>query len=130
MTGRRDIPSSCHPVIPSSCPKMIDLHHHCLPGVDDGPRSADEAADLCRMSPDEGIETIVATPHVLRGRWKNSSRGQLQSILADLRGRVGDMPRLVLGSEYFFGHDIAEVMRAGTIIPLAGSRYILVEFAS
>lgn len=109
---------------------MIDIHHHCLPGVDDGPRNADEAADLCRMSADEGIETIVATPHVLRGRWKNSSRAQLESVLADLRGRVGDAPRIVLGSEYFFAHDIAEVMRAGTIIPLAGSRYILVEFAS
>src|SRR5882724_3041108 len=109
---------------------MIDIHHHCLPGVDDGPRTADEAVDLCRRSADEGIETIVATPHVLRGRWKNTSRAQLESILADLRSRVGDAPRLLLGSEYFFGHDIAEVMRGGTIIPLAGSRYILVEFAS
>jgi protein-tyrosine phosphatase len=109
---------------------MIDIHHHCLPGVDDGPRNAAEAVDLCRMSADEGIETIVATPHVLRGRWKNTSRAQLESILADLQSRIGDAPRLILGSEYFFAHDIAEVMRGGAIIPLAGSRYILVEFAS
>ena len=109
---------------------MIDIHHHCLPGVDDGPRTADEAADLCRMSADEGIETIVATPHVLRGRWKNTSRPQLESILADLQSRVGDAPRLLLGSEYFFAHDVAEVMRGGAIIPLAGSRCFLVEFAA
>jgi protein-tyrosine phosphatase len=110
---------------------MIDIHHHCLPGVDDGPRTVAEAVDLCRMSAEEGIETIVATPHVLRGRWKNTSRAQLESALADLQGRIGDAPRLVLGSEYFFAHDIAEVMRKGSaIIPLAGSRYILVEFAS
>jgi protein-tyrosine phosphatase len=110
---------------------MIDIHHHCLPGVDDGPRTAEEAVDLCRMSADEGIETIVATPHVLRGRWKNTSRAQLEAVLADLQSRIGDTPRLLLGSEYFFAHDIAEVMRSGTaIIPLAGSRYILVEFAS
>jgi len=109
---------------------MIDIHHHCLPGVDDGPRTVAEAVDLCRMSADEGIETIVATPHVLRGRWKNTSRAQLEKTLADLQDRIGDTPRLLLGSEYFFAHDIAEVMRAGSIIPLAGSRYILVEFAS
>src|SRR5207244_12748704 len=84
---------------------MIDIHHHCLPGVDDGPRNADESADLCRMSADEGIETIVATPHVLRGRWKNTSRAQLEAILADLQSRIGDAPRLLLGSEYFFAHD-------------------------
>src|SRR5947208_9552567 len=117
-----NIPSS---VILSSCPAMIDIHHHCLPGVDDGPRNVDESVDLCRMSADEGIETIVATPHVLRGRWKNTSRAQLESILADLQSRIGDAPRLLLGSEYFFAHDIAEVMRGGAIIPLAGSRYIL-----
>src|SRR5436190_7770472 len=110
---------------------MIDLHHHCLPGVDDGPRTMEEAVDLCRMSADEGIETIVATPHVLRGRWKNTSRPQLEAALGDLQGRVGSAPRLLLGSEYFFGHDIVEVVRGGSaIIPLAGSRYILVEFAS
>jgi len=90
----------------------------------------DEAVDLCRMSADEGIDTIVATPHVLRGRWKNTSRAQLETKLAELREQVGDAPRLLLGSEYFFAHDVAEVMRGGAIIPLAGSRYILVEFAS
>ena len=110
---------------------MTDLHHHCLPGVDDGPRTIDEAVELCRMSADEGIETIVATPHVLRGRWKNTSRAQLEATLADLQNRVGNAPRLLLGSEYFFAHDIAEVLRTGgAIIPLADSRYILVEFAS
>lgn len=90
-----------------------------------------EAVELCRMSADEGIETIVATPHVLRGRWKNTSRTQLETILTDLQVRAGAAPRIILGSEYFFAHDIAEVVRAGNaIIPLAGSRYILVEFAS
>ena len=102
---------------------MIDIHHHCLPGVDDGPRTMAEAADLCRASAQEGIETIIATPHVLRGRWKNTSRPQLESILTNLQASIGKSPRLVLGSEYFFGHDIAEVARAGkSIVPLAGSR--------
>src|SRR3954452_24202699 len=107
--------SSCHPVILSSRPPMIDLHHHCLPGVDDGPRTMPEAVDLCRMSADEGIETIVATPHVLRGRWKNPSRAQLAAILAELQAKAGDTPRLILGSEYFFGHDMDDMLRNGTI---------------
>ena len=54
----------------------------------------------------------------------------METLIADLQSRVG-APRLLLGSEYFFAHDVAEVLRAGNaIIPLAGSRYILVEFAS
>jgi dihydrodipicolinate synthase/N-acetylneuraminate lyase len=59
-----------------------------------------ESVELCRMAADEGIETIVATPHVLRGRWQNTSRTELTQILEDLRAAVGDRPRIVLGSEY------------------------------
>ncbi|HEY0141130.1 MAG TPA: CpsB/CapC family capsule biosynthesis tyrosine phosphatase [Thermoanaerobaculia bacterium] len=107
---------------------MIDIHHHCLPAVDDGPREWDEAVAMCRMAADEGIETIVATPHVLRGRWKNTSRAELDSKLEELRRRVGQSPRLLLGSEYFFAHDVDEVLAAGTsIVPLANSRYVLIE---
>src|SRR5438874_3468743 len=110
---------------------MIDIHHHCLPGVDDGPRTMAESVDLCRMAADDGIDTIVATPHVLRGRWQNTTRATLEEIAAKLREKVGESPRILMGSEYFFGHDVAEVLAAGnSIIPLAGSRYVLIEFAS
>jgi len=86
---------------------------------------------MCAVAAAEGIETIVATPHVLRGRWRPFSRQELEGRLASLRDRVGATPRIELGSEYFFSHDMTEILRAGTsIVPLAGSRYILLELAS
>lgn len=109
---------------------MIDIHHHCLPGVDDGPRDLTEAADLCRLAAEDGIETIVATPHVLRGRWQNTSRATLEQKLAELQDAIGATPRLILGSEYFFAHDMNDALGNGGIVPLAGSRYVLVELAS
>ena len=110
---------------------MIDLHHHCLPGVDDGPRTWDEAVELCGIAAEEGIETIVATPHVLRGRWRRVPRAELQERLEELRTRTNDTPHLLLGSEYFFAHDMVEVLAAGaSIIPLGPSRAVLVELAS
>ncbi|HWS71393.1 MAG TPA: CpsB/CapC family capsule biosynthesis tyrosine phosphatase [Thermoanaerobaculia bacterium] len=110
---------------------MIDIHHHCLPGIDDGPRELAEAVALCRRAADEGVETIVATPHVLRGRWQNTSRAKLESLIEALREQVGAYPRLVLGSEYFFAHDMTEVLASGNaIIPINDSRYVLVEFAA
>lgn len=110
---------------------MIDLHHHCLPGVDDGPKSWDEAVELCGIAAEEGIETIVATPHVLRGRWRRVAREELQGLVDELRARTNDTPRLLLGSEYFFAHDMNEVLAAETsIVPLGPSRAILVELAS
>lgn len=110
---------------------MIDIHHHLLPDVDDGPREWDEAVAMCRASAEEGIETIIATPHVLRGRWKSFTIPELEARIAELRKRVGDKPRLLLGSEYFFAHDVVEVLNArNAIVPLAGSRYILIELAA
>lgn len=43
---------------------MIDLHCHILPGVDDGADEVAVALAMARMASDEGIHTIVATPHV------------------------------------------------------------------
>jgi protein-tyrosine phosphatase len=43
---------------------VIDLHCHILPGVDDGPRSLEEAIALCRVAERDGTSTLVATPHV------------------------------------------------------------------
>jgi protein-tyrosine phosphatase len=109
---------------------LIDIHHHCLPGVDDGPRTLDEAIELCAMAADEGIETIVATPHVLRGRWRSRNRTQIENAVAELRERTHDTPKLLAGSEYYFAHDIADILHTEAVLPLAGSRYVLVEFAS
>jgi protein-tyrosine phosphatase len=110
---------------------VIDIHHHCLPDVDDGPAEWDEAVAMCRAALDEGIEAIIVTPHVLRGRWKTFGIPELEMRIAELRRRVGERPRLVLGSEYFFAHDVVEVLGAGNaIVPLAGSRYVLIELAA
>lgn len=110
---------------------MIDIHHHCLHAVDDGPHDLAEAVDLCAMAAAEGIETIVATPHVARGRWKAFTPAELEDRIAELRDRVGDSPRLVLGSEYFFSHDMPDLLNGGgVIVPLAGSRYVLMELAA
>ena len=90
--------------------------------MDDGPRELDEAVALCRMALEDGIETIIATPHVLRGTWQNGSRTLLAGKLDHLRRTVGDAPRLLLGSEYYFDYDMADVLASGEgIIPLANS---------
>ena len=107
---------------------MIDIHHHCLPGVDDGPREMAESVEMCAMAAEEGIETIIVTPHVLRGRWRGMSTTELMSRVDALRSATNDTPHLLLGSEYFFAHDMMEVLRAGqSIAPLAGSRFVLLE---
>jgi protein-tyrosine phosphatase len=48
---------------------VIDLHSHLLPGIDDGPKSVEEALALARAAAAAGTRTLVATPHIDH-RWK------------------------------------------------------------
>ena len=48
----------------TTMPEVVDLHAHVLPGVDDGPASADESVELARRAAADGVTTLAATPHL------------------------------------------------------------------
>jgi protein-tyrosine phosphatase len=50
---------------------MIDLHNHILWGTDDGARTLGDSLAMCRIAYNDGIRTIVATPHTLNGLYQN-----------------------------------------------------------
>ncbi len=43
---------------------MIDIHCHILPNLDDGPKTIESSLEMARQAAEDGIHTIVATPHV------------------------------------------------------------------
>ena len=110
---------------------MIDLHFHCLPGIDDGPADWDAAVALCRAAAKDGVTTIVATPHVLRDRWINEDAAQRDQLLMKLNTLLGGSPAVLPGCEYYFSSDAIELWEQGSAGPLTGlnrSNYLLVEF--
>ncbi len=108
---------------------MIDLHHHCLPGIDDGPDAWDAAVAQCRMAFEEGVHTIVATPHVHRDPWINGDPAVIRQMVDELNERIGGRPRILPGCEYYYSHDVLDQLGdGGSIIGLADSRYFLTEF--
>jgi len=42
---------------------LADLHVHLLAGLDDGPRTMDDALTMCRMAVDQGVAHSVALAH-------------------------------------------------------------------
>ena len=42
---------------------MIDIHTHILPGLDDGSSSIEESEKMLCMLSEQGVDTVVATPH-------------------------------------------------------------------
>jgi protein-tyrosine phosphatase len=60
--------------------EMIDLHSHILPNLDDGPKAIEESIQMCRIGYQDGIKTIVATPHILPGIYKNDRSTILSKV--------------------------------------------------
>jgi protein-tyrosine phosphatase len=110
---------------------MIDLHFHCLPGIDDGPAAWEDSVALCRAAADEGTTTIVATPHVLRDAWINDDPQARNALVLKLNTLLGGTPAVLPGCEYFLSSDAVELVERGEWGPLTTlnrSRYLLLEF--
>ncbi len=121
---------------------MIDLHCHILPAIDDGARTLDEAVAMCRAAAADGCSALVATPHQRRAAWWNCDRDALRELRRSLAAAIADeLPGLSIlggGEIRVDGEILAETEAlaaaarrdAGTgLMALAGSRYLLLEFA-
>jgi protein-tyrosine phosphatase len=110
---------------------LIDLHFHCLPNIDDGPRSWQESIALCKEAEKQGTTTIVATPHVLRDPWLNEHAIDRDELIIKLNDFLGGTPKVLPGCEYYFSADAVELWEQGSRGPLTGlnrSKYLLMEF--
>jgi protein-tyrosine phosphatase len=110
---------------------FIDVHCHCLHGLDDGPRTMTESIELCRMLASEGIRTIVATPHQL-GRFDASNEaGQVRRAVRDLTISLENNRislQVLPGAEVRVDERIHELLEADRVLTLAdGGRYVLLE---
>lgn len=110
---------------------MIDLHCHILPGIDDGPRDLKESITMSRVAFNDGIRTIVATPHTLNGIFVNelekilSLVEKLQNTL--LKNNIG--LRIVPGADVHVNYNILELIRQGKAVTINNQGcYILLEF--
>jgi protein-tyrosine phosphatase len=111
---------------------MVDLHAHLLPGVDDGPATLDETAEMCRVAVADGIRAVVVTPHQRHELWPNVERGALEALFGEVQKVRGELD-LALGAEIRVDSELlrdVDRLPGGNLLSLAGSRYLLLEFPS
>lgn len=109
---------------------FIDIHHHIIYGVDDGPQTLEESRQMLALAYSDGTRHIIATPH-FDPVGKCPDVALLEERLAELNAIcAADFPGLAvhLGAEVLFGEGIRRKLQAGIIPTLAGSNYALVEF--
>jgi len=108
---------------------MIDLHCHILPGLDDGAADIAVSLEMAKAAVADGISVVACTPHILPGLYHNSGP-QIRSAVAELQQAIdseGISLQLVSGADNHITPDFLKSLRSGHLLPLADSRYVLVE---
>jgi protein-tyrosine phosphatase len=101
---------------------MIDIHSHILPGIDDGASDIAESLIMAKMAVQDGISTMIATPHITG---KTQGVGFIAKQVSALQTALDDAGialKLAIGGEvpFHFGDDVSG-------FTLAGNQAILLE---
>ena len=109
----------------------VDIHCHCLAGLDDGPRTVEESVALCRALAADGFTTVVATPHQL-GRYDRSNGGPaVRAAVASLRATLAAerVPLNVLpGADVRIDERILTLLGANEVLTVGDAGgYLLLE---
>ncbi|WP_173918688.1 tyrosine-protein phosphatase [Halobacillus sp. Marseille-Q1614] len=109
---------------------MIDIHSHILPGIDDGPQSMEDSIELAKAAVEQGIDTIVATPHHNNGSYNNYRSDillQVKALNEQLKLRRIDLSVLP-GQETRIYGEMVEGIHKGEILAINNTTpYVFVE---
>ena len=109
---------------------MIDIHHHLLPGIDDGSRSLETSVAMVQMAVEDGITHIVATPHANHTYTYDRERNEalLNEIRAALPQDTASRITLGLGCDFHLNFENVEDAKAHRDrYTINGTDYLLVE---
>lgn len=110
---------------------FVDIHCHCLADIDDGPATMAESIALCRALADDGITTVIATPHQL-GRFSEcNDAAQIREAVCRTNEELVDNEidlHIVPGGDVRVDERICQLLADDKILTLAdGGKYILLE---
>lgn len=111
--------------------KLMDIHTHILPAVDDGACDVEEMREMIAQADAEGISVIIATPHYgISNPHYNPRKVQAALKLAkSFLAREYPHMRIFVGNELYYSQGIIEDLKSGRALTISGNDYVLVEFS-
>ena len=107
---------------------MIDIHHHLLFGVDDGPKDIESSVAQAEAAAADGITHIACTPHA-NDTYNFNPEINLERLTA-IQERVGDRVKLGLGCDFHLSYEnMEDALMNPTKYTINHGSYLLVEFA-
>ena len=110
-------------------PRIVDIHSHFLPEVDDGFSSVLDSLNSIREFYEQGVTDIILTPH--HRRRYNLSPEILKKRFSEYEKKVKELipVKLYLGQEIYAQEDIRKDLKEGNLLTLNGTEYVLIEFS-
>lgn len=113
--------------------KMVDIHMHLIPGVDDGAEDMMMARMMLLRAREQGIDTIFCTPHSEAFHYsKDGARIIFDRLKANVASAYPDM-KLYLGCEVYCEAQIMdrvlEDLNTRRYPTMNGSKSVLMEFS-
>lgn len=114
--------------------KIIDIHTHVLPGVDDGSTNLEVSLGMLRNARASNVTALVATPHCnIPGFCQNYYDEAYLENLRTLRQAAEKQNidvKILAGMEVRVNDRMLSLLQEKKVVTLNGSRYLLTEFAS
>ena len=108
--------------------KIIDIHTHILPGVDDGAKSINDSLEIIDYLKSVGITDMVLTSHYIKGTNYNFNVLTRAKIINELRKEAVDKGvNLYLGNEVFLCDEVLDLLEKHEIYTINNSNYMLIE---
>lgn len=109
---------------------LIDIHAHILPGMDDGPSTLEKSIRMALIALEDGIHTIIATPHCHNGVYFNSKDSIISACERFNQSlRQNNIDLIVLpGCEAHLSPEILDELERDNLLTLNDNgRYLSVE---
>ena len=110
---------------------LYDIHCHIVPGVDDGATDIEETRKLLQMEYDQGVRTIIATPHFRFRMFETPVErvNQQFQIAEKAAAEIAPDLQVYSGCEFHANMYILPMLIEQMVMTIAGSRYVLKEFS-
>jgi protein-tyrosine phosphatase len=108
---------------------MVDLHHHLLPGLDDGPPDLETSLAMARMAAADGITHVICTPHAsTRYAFSPTLIEEKLSTLRAALTREAVPLTLASGCDFHLSYDnIKDAIAQPRKYSLNATQYLLIE---
>jgi protein-tyrosine phosphatase len=109
---------------------FADVHCHLCAGLDDGPRTADDALEMCQIAWGEGTRMVAATAHQNES-WPDVTPERIRDAAAALAAQLAELEvplEVFPTAEVMVWAGLEEAWDRGELLSVAdGGKYLLIE---